>query len=316
MSIQRSILSIFYILKLSINPFINHGECLRISTHQFFCNYKFLLLVFILICGSSSTIHSQSLPPDYPLDDENHEQCPQIESGNRIRAVIVVDASSEIPDYSIRIAQSEIGKRILSIEYYHPMEVIITKLKNIEPLSTVVLEGPVFELDPDRRLQCDPESKCRREKCISGDEYRGAVDDYIRGQDTFTTAFEDHLSNLMKTQPSDDSPILQTLKSIDYIVDDEKIDQLYIVSDMLENSSLIDMYDSEIPDFEGAKDEIRRGYGFPEKTATTTVFLLNRCGDAGEIQQTGPFMSFWDDYFSYIMGDQPIWEHIPSGPCE
>ena len=287
-----------------------------INSHRFI-NGKLLFLAFIFIYGAIGRVQSQSLP-----SWGEGEECPEIKTIDTLRSVIVVDASSEIPEDIILIAQNDISKFILSAEYNHTLKVIITKLRNHDQSSTVILERPLSKLytDNSRSLRCSSECSAIWEDCISENEYVNISKAYDEEIEEFNRKFEDHLSNLMKTQPSDDSPILQTLKSIDYIEDDEIFDQLYIVSDMLENSSLFDMYDSAIPDFEDAKNRIHRGYGFPErfpkKTATTTIFLLNRCGDAGEIQQTNPFTSFWDDYFSDIMSDQPTWKYIPSGPCE
>jgi len=286
-----------------------------INSHRFiYC--KFLILVFLFICVSISKIQSQSLPP-WPPDDDDHEKCPQFESRNTIRSVILVDASSEIPDEIIFIAQNDIARLILSAQYNHPLEVYITKLRNHDQSSTTIfLERPVVRLASDiRPLKCSPDCGIF-DDCITRIGYNKISNDYRRHVENLETEFQDHLIDLMKTQPRDDSPILQTLKSIDYLVDDEIIDQLFIVSDMLENSSLIDVYDSAMPNFESAKNEIKRGVGFPEKIQTSTVFLLNRCGDEGEIQQSAQFISFWNDYFSYIGDSQPIWEDIPSGPCE
>jgi len=268
--------------------------------------YKLLFLVFMLACAIICRVDAQSLP--------DWSECPEFKNEKQKRIVIVVDASSKIRDYSMHIAKDEIEKSIFSIHYNRPVEIIITELgKDDRSNKTTPLRRPDTGFD-QRPLACSPECNKFIESCISETEYEQIKKKYEEKIKIFQTELEDRLNESIKTPPTDNSPILQTLKLLD--IGDKIFDELWVVSDMLENASIIDMYDLPIPIFEDIKNKIEQVYGFPEKKGSTTVFLLNRCGDGGEIQKTNPFKSFWEDYFSHVTDNKPIWKYIPSGPCE
>jgi len=270
--------------------------------------YKILFLVFMLVCGTICRVDAQSLP--------DWSECPEFKQEDEKRIVIVVDASSKIHDYPMRIAKFSISDSISLIPYNHPVKIIITELGKDDQTSLIrPWPDTGFYQHP---LVCSSECNKFFEQCISETEYEQNKKKYEEEIKIFQTGLEDRLNESIKTPPTDNSLILQTLKSLDYNIEDETFDRyrLWVVSDMLENSSVIDMYDLPIPIFEDIKNKIERIYGFPEKIGSTTVFLLNRCGDGGEIQETNPFKSFWEDYFSHVTDNKPIWKDIPSGSCE
>ncbi|MDE2834023.1 MAG: hypothetical protein OXM02_05830 [Bacteroidota bacterium] len=93
---------------------------------------------------------------------------------------------------------------------------------------------------------------------------------------------------------------------------------VWIVSDMMQNSSFASFYDS-VPSFEAVNNDIEWefGYGKGLKDAQVTIWQLNRCpADGGNVQRTTEFKAFWDDYFNRAAGSKAAWKTLPPGGCE
>lgn len=128
------------------------------------------------------------------------------------------------------------------------------------------------------------------------------------------------LDSLLRNPEMDRSPILETLYRIETAPNllrsktvGKSSNQIVIISDMLQHSPALSLYDS-VPTFEEVKGTIGWHVGIPTEMQgfLVSIFHLNRCtSEGGTIQRRQEFTKFWDDYFIYVAGDKAKWTYFP-----
>ncbi len=251
--------------------------------------------------------------------DVSAQECPPTETevADTIRIAIVVDHSSAPSEFQINEAITGIENVLNSVKSTDSTEVIVTKLKNHHlDSNSISLYQPAFKLDDGEGVK-DCECNDWLKICIPKDEYKRLKHDHGMKININVKAFQENIlfnaDSLLRLDPEDDSPILREIRSLDHNVCNEKCDQLWIISDMLENSLQFNFYES-VPNFQNAESKIKRHFGFPQNIGSTIVFNINRChGDGGGIQESDNFEPFWNDYFTRVTGRKPSWEYLPTG---
>jgi len=267
-----------------------------------------ILLVFISSCSCGGTDSQTS---------SDHSECPPSQQGGSvsIRTAILIDPSSQISDYQIETAKSEISDAIGSYDLndLDLLEVITAKLGDRPFTDTTSLKKPILEYDrPVEDCNCDR----MNERCVSKDVYLNwKYRSFDAEVDTFGAEIKSNHDSLLKSEPNDSSQILKVLGSLDQNMCDDECSQLWVISDMIENSSEFNFYES-VPKLEDDMRTIIFHYGFPEKIDSTTIFRINRCGDDLKIQTSNNFETFWNNYFFHVTGNKPNWKNFPTGGCQ
>jgi len=263
-----------------------------------------ILLVFISSCGGTDSQTSS-----------DYSECPPSQQGGSvsIRTAILIDPSSQISDYQIETAKSEISDAIGSYDQNDLLEVITAKLGDRPFTDTTSLKKLTLKYSrPVEDCNCN----WWKQRCVPKDDYKNwKYRVFDAGVDTFDLELKSHLVSLLKSEPNDSSPILKVLGSLDQnMCDDDRCNHLWVISDMLENSSEFNFYES-VPKLEDDMRTIIFHYGFPEKIDSTTIFRINRCGDDLKVQSSNNFETFWNNYFFHVTGNKPKWIYLPTGGC-
>jgi len=244
------------------------------------------------------------------------QECPSpTQSGKSIRTAIVIDPSSEISKNSRSNAQSEISNTIDSINRNNGLVLISTEIKNGHLSDATFHKRPMFKIPVKAPLWCDVKCKRLFGKCTTEDEFNDLKSEFNDDLMGFEEELQSYLDSLFNSPSTGKSPILNALNSLDHKICDEECDQLWIISDMLENSEIFNFYES-IPKFADDLRTIIDQSGFPEKISHTTIFRINRCAKVLELQNSEEFKAFWNDYFTHITGNKPNWKYLPTGGCQ
>ena len=155
-------------------------------------------------------------------------------------------------------------------------------------------------VSPDR-----PSQGCNR--------FRSACKSIERKWENYPKSIINHLDGFLSSGSIESSPIIEILGLIDHQICQLGCHHVWIVSDMLQHSSLLSMYET-IPDFQTIKRKIEKNYGFPEtfQNSSIKIWQLGRSlTDGGEIQELDQFQEFWNQYFNLVNGSKPTWEYVP-----
>ena len=135
--------------------------------------------------------------------------------------------------------------------------------------------------------------------------------------------FEEHLSgsldSLLNSPEMEYSPIVEALPELPNDMCDSSC-HLWIVSDMIQNSTFLSLYKKPIRSFDSLESEIEWDWGFPTEMegSSVRIWRINRCRSSkeAEIQKSDEYKSFWNDYFTRVTGSklsEDDWTPVPSG---
>ena len=177
--------------------------------------------------------------------------------------------------------------------------IILTKIDNQSSLDTTMHERPKYKCDYNKDI-CEEIGKQIR---------------------VFETRLFKSIDRLFENPEISQSPIIESLAALPGITACDSSCHLWIISDMLQRSDLINFYNG-IPSFQEAKSDIEWESGFPViDSSGVKIWQLNRCQSEGKEIQTNPkFGAFWEKYFDHITSSDGVWKNntipVTSGVCE